>query len=393
MSEADEFAKLDALRKSGVLTQEEFDVEKAKLLAGLLPAAESISPQPDGAEAPQGEGWWQASDGKWYAADSRPGYRPSPVLSLTPPEATTPPPPTVRTQPTLSASMTAPEAEEQHRSSTLGDAQSAAEEAKRLDEILASAVLSSPATPHVQSLDRTCGTEIFRGQGMWQAASASVPQPPHEQALTVSPSAYGPQAFASSTFTDTRFVLGEAGRSRRRLRLSPLAVTILAAVFFVSTLGTGLVALKQNAVAGQWRQHDQTEVARNHVLSTRNQVLSTDLVSAHTTITALDSQTSKLNGQVKSLNTQLSAVANAKEKALDQNAVLTQLTNEAGTVANDLSTCVDDMNSLLTEIDNDLSDLYYNDPYLQSNAETAGQVCVAAQQDNEQLQSTLSESG
>jgi hypothetical protein len=29
MSKADELAKLDALRKSGVLTQEEFDAEKA----------------------------------------------------------------------------------------------------------------------------------------------------------------------------------------------------------------------------------------------------------------------------------------------------------------------------------------------------------------------------
>jgi len=32
MSTADELAKLDALRQSGVLTQEEFDAEKAELL-------------------------------------------------------------------------------------------------------------------------------------------------------------------------------------------------------------------------------------------------------------------------------------------------------------------------------------------------------------------------
>jgi hypothetical protein len=89
----------------------------------------------------------------------------------------------------------------------------------------------------------------------------------------------------------------------------------------------------------------------------------------------------------------LSAVANAKAKALDQNALLIQLTNEAGTVSNELSTCVDDMDSLITEIDNDLSDLYYNDPYLQSNADAAGQICSTAQQDNQQLQSTLSGTG
>jgi hypothetical protein len=52
MSKADELAKLDALRQSGVLSQEEFDAEKAKLLAGILPALASNSPQPSGAEDP-----------------------------------------------------------------------------------------------------------------------------------------------------------------------------------------------------------------------------------------------------------------------------------------------------------------------------------------------------
>ena len=37
MSKADELAKLDALRQSGVLSQEEFDAEKAKLLGVTLP--------------------------------------------------------------------------------------------------------------------------------------------------------------------------------------------------------------------------------------------------------------------------------------------------------------------------------------------------------------------
>ena len=38
-SKADELVKLDALRQSGVLSQEEFDAEKAKLLAGDVPAS------------------------------------------------------------------------------------------------------------------------------------------------------------------------------------------------------------------------------------------------------------------------------------------------------------------------------------------------------------------
>ena len=40
MSTTDELSKLDALRKSGVLTQDEFDAEKVNLLgAPLLPPA------------------------------------------------------------------------------------------------------------------------------------------------------------------------------------------------------------------------------------------------------------------------------------------------------------------------------------------------------------------
>jgi hypothetical protein len=75
MGTADELAKLDALRKSGVLTQGEFDGEKAKLLAGVPPSSASGSPQLSGAEAPQGGGWWQASNGQWYAPVSHPDYR------------------------------------------------------------------------------------------------------------------------------------------------------------------------------------------------------------------------------------------------------------------------------------------------------------------------------
>ena len=44
MTKADELVKLDALRKAGVLTEEEFVAEKAKLLAAVLPPTASSSP-------------------------------------------------------------------------------------------------------------------------------------------------------------------------------------------------------------------------------------------------------------------------------------------------------------------------------------------------------------
>jgi hypothetical protein len=40
-SKADELVKLDALRKSGILTEQEFDAEKARLLGAPLPPAHS----------------------------------------------------------------------------------------------------------------------------------------------------------------------------------------------------------------------------------------------------------------------------------------------------------------------------------------------------------------
>jgi hypothetical protein len=60
MSTADELAKLDALRKSGVLTPEEFDAEKARLLATPLPPPPLLE---DPARTTQGESRTSTIDG------------------------------------------------------------------------------------------------------------------------------------------------------------------------------------------------------------------------------------------------------------------------------------------------------------------------------------------
>ena len=253
-----------------------------------------------------------------------------------------------------------------------------------VDEAAVSADLGSPAMPEVRSRDQASDDETPRGQVTAQAATA--PQQPEEQAAAVSPTAYRAPTSASLGFTDTTMMLGETKKSRRRLRV---LVTTLAAVFFVATLGTGFVALKQNKAAGQWRQHDQSEVALDHALLTRNDALSTELVLVHSTVASLHSQTSELNGQIKSLQVQLSSVTNAKANLVNRSALLTQLTKEAGTVSNELSMCVGETNSLQTEIGKDLSNPSHKDPLLQSNTRTASQVCATAQQDNRKLQSTL----
>lgn len=50
MSTVDELGKLDTLRQSGVLTQEEFDAEKAKLLAGDVSSPDPGLAQPSGSD-------------------------------------------------------------------------------------------------------------------------------------------------------------------------------------------------------------------------------------------------------------------------------------------------------------------------------------------------------
>lgn len=170
-------------------------------------------------------------------------------------------------------------------------------------------------------------------------------------------------------------------RSRRALIFG-----ILAVVFFVAALGGGYVAFHQNKVAGQWRSRDRAEVVRD-------QGLTKNLATANASISSLNGNVSTLTSRVGSLRTQLSAVANAKEKALDENAVLTQLNGEAETVSQQLSTCVDDMQSLIGEISTDLEDNDFDDPELQPTAETANDDCTTAQQDNDQLQATLNGAG
>jgi hypothetical protein len=87
------------------------------------------------------------------------------------------------------------------RAGTRSDAEFAAEEARLLDELLASADLSSPTTPEIRSGDQTSDAETPHGQLTWQAP-APIPQQPEELTVTVAPSAYDAPASAP-TFTDT----------------------------------------------------------------------------------------------------------------------------------------------------------------------------------------------
>jgi hypothetical protein len=91
-----------------------------------------------------------------------------------------------------------------YRAGTRTDDEFAAEEAKLLDELLASADLSSPSKREVRSGDLTSDAETPHGQVTWQAPPAFAPPQPEEQAASVSPSAYNaPTLVPTSTDTMT----------------------------------------------------------------------------------------------------------------------------------------------------------------------------------------------
>ncbi|MGD0983935.1 MAG: hypothetical protein ABSA65_08980 [Acidimicrobiales bacterium] len=266
-----------------------------------------------------------------------------------------------------------------YRPWTLGAAELAAEEAQ-----------PSEAAPETRSAGQMSGAETPHVQVSWQAPAF---RQSGEPGATVSPSGHSSPTSAASTFTSAAQSVGETKQSRRRLRISPARLGVLALVFLLTTLGTGFVALNQSSSARQWRQYDHSAAAFDLSLSTRNGVLTRDLASARAEVTILKSQTSALTGQVKSLQNQLSSAASTKQKALVRTPLFSQITTEAGAVSNELSICEGNMGSLQTEIENDLANPNHKDPLLQSNTHTANLVCAAAEQDGQRLQTTLRMAG
>jgi uncharacterized protein YlxW (UPF0749 family) len=162
----------------------------------------------------------------------------------------------------------------------------------------------------------------------------------------------------------------------KRRRFPLILAWIVAGIFFVTTVVFGIIALQQSSSARQWRKDDQRAVAQ--------------LAVAHASITSLNSQVDALNGHVSTLNTQLSAEANAKEKALDQNTVLSQLVTAEGTVSTELSTCVDDLQTFIDTVATDSADDNFDESTLSAESSTASTDCNQAQSDNQSLQSALS---
>jgi hypothetical protein len=213
------------------------------------------------------------------------------------------------------------------------------------------------------------------------SAGAALPPPPPAALAPPPPPAVTPLQPAQLP------AAGRIGSPHRRLPVSAPSlsalrgkpVIVIAAVLAVALIA---IAVNQNSVAKKWRDHEHVEAARNQTLSSR-------LNEANATLTTMSAQLSSLQGHVSRLKSQLSAVANAKEKAIDQETLFKEVAVAAGRVSDALSGCVNDMRGLISEIAADVSSSTF-DPYLESNAASAGDACAYAQNANAALQNEIS---
>jgi hypothetical protein len=171
------------------------------------------------------------------------------------------------------------------------------------------------------------------------------------------------------------------GRRARFRRVRRWHLGVAASVLLVASVVLGLCFRQQHSVASQWQQRD-----RQHLALYQEEVLRLQQTSA--ALADSKSQVATLTKKSSALATQLSRVANEKAKAIDQNTVLGKALTLSGHVAGELNTCVDDMQTLLTDI-SAVINLGANPAQLQVDANVAGQDCTTAQTDNSRLQQTL----
>lgn len=231
-------------------------------------------------------------------------------------------------------------------------------------------------------------SDVSQGPGWWIASDGKWYPPhlhpravsPHSDAqdysATVSAEAVPTGGLASSPIGAPSTSSGGSVAPPSRRRGIPSTPWIVASVLLVAALIVGLIAINQTSSADKWRKDDQKALA--------------ELAVARRTIKSLNAKVATLNKNVSSLDTQLSAQANAKEKALDQNTVLGKIVAAESTVSTELNNCVTDLDLLLRTVATALAtnSLRAADS-ITSEATTAGTVCRRAQADNQALQSAI----
>jgi len=219
-----------------------------------------------------------------------------------------------------------------------------------------------------------------------QGGSYFQPMPVTAVAEQLSPTPHWADAVAPKQRDEPTAEEPERGKwSRKSIITGAVIVALLAA----TTVGWA-VAKQQSSRASSWQHRDVAEVAQNLALSGTLGRARTSITTLNGRVTTLGSQIVTLNNQVSGLQGQLASTADQKEKALDQDAVLTQLVSAASTVSASLATCVTDTDNFQTQLVDDINDgTVVDDPTLMTNATAVGNECGAAESANEQLQPLL----
>lgn len=179
------------------------------------------------------------------------------------------------------------------------------------------------------------------------------------------------------------------GRRRRRLLRGTALATLVLALVAGGAWGW-LTANRQAAVAAKWQKDDLAMQAADRKLSATVRASRAVILGLDGRVASLKDQVTKAQDQLSASKARLSQVATAKEKAKDQNVLLTRLLSAAGTVSSKLESCVTDLNSVWSELVSDMeSGFALEDPYLTTNVDEVTAECRSAEAANVALQAVV----
>lgn len=245
--------------------------------------------------------------------------------------------------------------------------------------------------PGIVCVVNTCPQTVSAGL---PAAGDDVASPvPHQSDRLVEPEEDG------TTTTPVGLAVNRPKSNGRRTSGRVLLGLVLLALTVAAGWGWD-VARQQTTIAQRWRHGDLRMLAFDQKMVSMNNRFRSTLNTAEDRVVALDGRVSALaedlrseGAALSSANNQLAVVANEKEKEKDQNAVLSTLLKDAGSVSSNLQSCVSEIDSAWDEVTTDLEEAadgdFYGDPFLSSDVSTAVSDCESAETANDLLQSAI----
>lgn len=143
-----------------------------------------------------------------------------------------------------------------------------------------------------------------------------------------------------------------------------------------------LVAITGGALA--YQNHQTAQDWKDRALATEDKLeqTSTDLEKTNKDLEASEEDADRLEGRVSSLAAEKARVEDQREAAIIEADAYQQLAGLAATVADELDRCITAWESFTQSLINLNS---FNYPYVEAEAQRAGEICGRAKADNQQL--------